>query len=309
MKALEFLDAAKDERLVEREHDRPKPGDGELLVRVRAAGIIPTERLWYPTLHAQQGEPRGNVIPAHEFAGEVVAVDTGSRSFTPGDLVVGMNGWFQQGALAEYTLTVPGSVTRLPKRLSFEQAASVPISALTAWQALYEKAGVREGERVLIHGAAGAVGLFAVQLAAIRGATVIATLAARDFASVREIGATQLIDYRTQRFEELVQPVDIVFDMVGGQTLERSWSVLKPGGRMVTVASSSSESPDTRARDAFLLMRPVAEQLAEIVAWLHAGRLKSFVKGLVPFGEASGVYSSTPSREGGGLGKIVVTIP
>lgn len=309
MKALEFVDAASGEQLIERERDQPTPGDGELLIRVRAAGIIPSERLWYPTLHTKLGELRSNVIPAHEFAGEVVSAAGGSRGFAPGDVVFGMNDWFQEGALAEYTLAVPGSLARVPAGISLAQAASVPISALTAWQGLYERANIRAGERVLIHGAAGAVGLFAVQLAAIRGATVIATLGGEDFAAVKALGATQLIDYRSQQFDELVEPVDVVFDAVGGETLERSWGVLKPGGRAVSIVAGSADSAEARVREAFLLVRPVASQLAELAGWLHAGRLSTFVKASVPFGEASNVYSATFPADGRRLGKIVVTMP
>jgi len=309
MKALEFVDAASGDSLVEKRRSRPIPGDGELLVRVRAAGIIPSERLWYPTLRTQPGEPRRNVIPSHEFAGEVVGGAGGSRGFAPGDLVFGMNGWFQEGALAEFTLSVPGSLAKVPTGLSMEQAASAPISALTAWQGLYERANIRAGERVLIHGAAGAVGLYAVQLAAIRGAHVIATLAAQDFAAVQGLGASQLIDYKTQRFDEIVEPVDVVFDTVGGETLTRSWSVLKPGGRIVTIESASSESKESKVREAFLLVRPVASQLAELAGWLHAGRLKPFVKAVVSFAEAKRVYTGKELPGGQRLGKLVVTLP
>ncbi|SEG36975.1 NADPH:quinone reductase [Bryocella elongata] len=307
MKALEFVDAATDVRLVQTDRERPAPGDGELLIRVRAAGIIPTERLWYPTLCTQDGVPRRQVIPAHEFAGEVVEDAGGSRGFKPGDLIFGMNGWFKDGALAEYTLAVPGSLAKIPPGISLEQAASVPISALTAWQGLYERANVRAGERVLVLGAAGAVGLYAVQLAAIRGAKVVATLSAQDFAVVEALGASQLIDYRSQRFEELAGPVDVIFDTVGGDSLERSWSLLKPGGRVITIASSSGSSTDPRTREAFLLVKPISSQLSEMAGWLHAGRLKAFVKSVVPFSEAKSVFSGTEIPGSRRLGKIVVT--
>src|SRR5262249_1935975 len=156
------------------------------------------------------------------------------QDFKTGDEVYGMNDWFADGATAEFCITLPRYIARKPATLSHEAAASVPIGALTAWQGLIDRAKIEHGELVLVHGGAGAVGLYAVQLAHIRGARVITTVSAQDIDFMKRLGAEEAIDYHASQFEKEVRDVDVAFDTVGGDTLERSWRVLKPGGRMVT---------------------------------------------------------------------------
>src|SRR5215471_8385353 len=261
---------------------KPRPRDGELLIRVRAAGVTPTELLWYPTTHTKEGETRTGAVPGHEFSGVIAALGRGVRDFNVGDEIYGMNDWFADGATAEFCLTQPGNIALKPKALSHELAATVPIAALTAWQGLFERARMQPVERVLIHGAAGAVGLFAVQLAHLHGAYVIATASARNTEFVNRLGADEVIDYQTARFEEQVEKVDIVFDGVGGETLERSWAVLKPGGRMVTIAADSEGAADQRVKEAFFIVEPNQKQLGEVAKLLDAGKLKTFVSAVVP---------------------------
>src|SRR6516162_1915119 len=200
----------------------PRPGPGEVLVRVRAAAVTPTELLWVPTWATRDGGPRPlPVIPGHEFSGEVAALGEGVTA------VYGMNDWFGDGAQAEYCLARAADVARKPASVDHAHAAVTPISALTAWQGLFERARLTAGQHVLIHGAAGGVGGFAVQLASWRGAQVTATAGAGNFDFVRGLGADEVIDYRAERFEERVRDVDAVFDTVGGDTLRRSWGVLR----------------------------------------------------------------------------------
>ena len=171
-----------------------------------------------------------------------------------GDAVFGLNDWFGDGAQAELCIARAGEVAVKPRSLDHVATAAAPISALTAWQGLIDRAQLGRGQRVLIGGAAGGVGVFAVQLARWRGAHVIGTAGAHNLDFVRALGADQVIDYRAQRFDELVRDVDVVFDGVGGETLERSWSVLRPGGRLVTVAASEEQSRSARVH-AFLHRR------------------------------------------------------
>ena len=166
-------------------------------------------------------------MPGHEFSGVVAAVGGEADGFKVGDEIYGMNDWFADGATAEFCLTQPQNVALKPKSLSHELTATVPIGALTAWQGLLDRAKILAGERVLIHGGAGAVGLFAVQLAHLHGAHVIATASAENAELVKQLGADQVIDYKASRFEDEVRNVDVVFDAVGGETLERSWGVLE----------------------------------------------------------------------------------
>jgi NADPH:quinone reductase-like Zn-dependent oxidoreductase len=147
--------------------------------------------------------------------------------------------------------------------LSHEAAAAVPIGALTSWQGLIDRAKLEPGERALVHGGAGAVGLYAVQLAHTRGARVITTVSTQDIDFVKRRGADEAIDYKASRFEKEVRDVDVVFDAVGGDTLERSWGVLKPGGRMITIAADSEGTADQRVKDAFFIVEH-QKQLVEI---------------------------------------------
>lgn len=206
------------EALVYEEAPLPRAGEGELLVRVHAAAVTPTELEWAPTWTTQAGGPRPfPVIPGHEFSGEVRAVGPGVTDLVEGAAIFGMNDWFRDGAQAGYCVARAADVAAKPRSLDHVAAAVTPISALTAWQGLIERAGLAAGERVLIHGAAGGVGLFAVQLARWRGARVIGTASGHNLEFVRSLGAEQVIDYRAERFEDVVRQADVVFDTVGGE--------------------------------------------------------------------------------------------
>jgi len=307
MKAMRVNDAQQGPILVAASLPRPQPGDGELLIRVRATGVTPTELLWYPTTHTKAGGARTGAVPGHEFSGVIAELGKGANDFNVGDEIYGLNDWFAEGATAEFCLTQPQNIALKPKSLTHKLAATVPIGALTAWQGLFERAKMQPGERVLIHGAADAVGLYVVQLAHFHGAYVIATASARNTEFVNGLGADEVIDYQTARFEEQVEKVDIVFDGVGGETLERSWSVLKPGGRMVTIAADSEGTTDQRVQEAFFIVEPNQKQLRELAKLLDAGKLKTFVSAVVPIEEASVAYSGAV-RDNRGYGKVVIAI-
>ena len=202
MKIMRLSDSGQLPVLVEAHVPQPQPRRGELLVRVYAAGVTPTEVLWYTTTHDKRGEKRRGAVPGHEFSGVIAAVGEETADFAIGDEVYGMNDWFADGAMAEYCITQPSSVAHKPPRLTHVEAATVPIGALTAWQGLFERARLQAGERLLVHGGAGAVGSFAIQLARFRGARVTATASARNLAFVTGLGAEQVIDYRAVPFEE-----------------------------------------------------------------------------------------------------------
>lgn len=293
--------------LIESMLPQPHAGEGELLICVCAAGVTPTELLWSPTTHTKQGKQRTRAVPAHEFSGVIAEVERGAGGFDVGDEIYGMNDWFADGAAAEFCLTQPRNIAPKPKSLTHELAATVPIGALTAWQGLFNRAKMLSGERVLIHGAAGAVGLFVVQLAHLRGAYVIATASARDAEFVKRLGADEVIDYKTSRFEDQVENVDIVFDAVGGDTLARSWAVLKSSGRMVTIAADSETTADQRVKDAFFIVEPNQKQLFEIARLLDAGTLKAFVSAVVPLEDAAIAYSGVlPDKRG--YGRVVLAV-
>jgi NADPH:quinone reductase-like Zn-dependent oxidoreductase len=224
MKAVRLRARGGPESLAYEDAPTPRPGPGEVLVRVHAAAVTPSEFLWVPTWTTRTGEPRPlPVIPGHEFSGEVAALGDGVTDVAVGAAIYGTNDWFGDGAQAEYCLARAADVARKPSSVDHVGAASVPISALTAWQGLIERCDLATGQHVLIHGGAGAVGLFAVQLARWRGARVTATASANNVDFVRGLGAGRVIDYRAERFEDVVAGADVAFDTVGGDTLQRSW--------------------------------------------------------------------------------------
>src|SRR5215212_1906018 len=213
MKAICLRARGGPEALAYEEAPQPHPGEGEVLVRVHAAGVIHTELSWVPTWTTQAGEPRPlPVIPGHEFSGEIAALGAGVRDVGVGNLVYGLNDWYRDGASAEYCVARVADIAHKPAGVDHVHAAATPISALTVWQGLIERAGLTAGQRVLIHGAAGGVGTFAVQLARIFGARVSCTASAANRALVRGLGADEVIDYRAERFEDVVRDVDVVFD-------------------------------------------------------------------------------------------------
>src|ERR1700722_4397481 len=270
MKAMRVNNSTPGPVLVPADLPQPQPAEGELLIRVGAVGVTPTELLWYPTTQAKDGTPRKGAVPGHEFSGVVAGLGKDTNGFEVGQEIYGFNDWFANGATAEFCLTTSQSIAGKPATLTHAAAATVPIGALTAWQGLLERAKIQPGERVLIHGAAGAVGIFAVQLAHLYGAHVIGTASSANLELIAKLGADEVIDYRASRFEDRTQKVDVVFDGVGGETLARSWSMLKPGGRMVTIVDQAS-------KDEFFIVEPNQKQLTEVGKLLDGGELKTFV--------------------------------
>jgi NADPH:quinone reductase-like Zn-dependent oxidoreductase len=286
---------------------QPKPDAGEVLIEVHAAGIIPTELEWEPTTQTKDGKPRANAIPAHEFSGVIAACGDGVNQFRAGQPVYGMNDWYSDGALAEFCVTQPSSIAIKPASLSDAEAAAVPISALTAWQGLISRAKLQRGESVLIHGGSGGVGTFAIQIAKLHGARVIATASGANLDLMTRLGADEVIGYKTTRFETVVHDVDIVFDTVGGVTLERSWDVLAKNGRLVTVNSGGELQQEQRVKDAFFIVEPNQQQLADVARLIDAGKLKVLVRAVVPLAEAEFAYNGKAKHQTGS-GKTVVSV-
>jgi NADPH:quinone reductase-like Zn-dependent oxidoreductase len=283
---------------------RPSPNAGEVLVRVRAAGITPTELLWSTSRTTKSGAPRPlPFVPGHEFSGEVAALGEEVTTVSVGEAVYGMNDWYTDGAQAEYCLARVADIARKPTSVDHVSTAVTPISALTAWQALIEHARIVAGQHILVHGGAGGVGSFAVQFAHWRGARITATVSAANINFVRDLGADDVIDHRAERFEERVQGVDAVFDTVGGDTLRRSWSVLKPGGRLVTIAASEEDTQDERTREAFFIVETRRAELEEIARLIDAGQVRPVVGEEFPLADAIRAYQTKPLR-----GKVVLRV-
>ena len=283
---------------------KPSPKNNQVLVQVYATAITPTEMDWYPTFHTPEGGIRPfPIILGHEFSGVVDAIGSACMGMQVGDPVYGLSDWFIDGAQAEYCLTVPANIAPKPATLEHPQAAAVPISALTAWQALIDRAQLSEGQRVLVHGAAGGVGSFAVQLARHKKAHVIATASAANADFVTALGADEVIDYQTTPFETVVRDVDVVLDTVGGDTRDRSWGVLRKGGRLVTIAADAERLKQQRVRDAFFIVEPNRNQLIEISRLIDTGVVRPVVGAVFAMENFRQAYKQKPVH-----GKIVLRI-
>ncbi|WP_406084903.1 NADP-dependent oxidoreductase [Streptomyces virginiae] len=294
------------EVLVETEAERPEPGMGEVLVRVHAAGVNPVD---WKTRESGALIPWGPV-PAvgWDVSGTVEAVGPGVTLHRVGDEVYGMPRFPQQaGAYAEYVTAPARHFAPKPATLDHVQAAALPLAALTAWQALVDTAGVSAGQRVLVHAAAGGVGHLAVQIAKARGAYVIGTASAGKHALLRELGADEVIDYRTTDFEDAVADVDVVIDAIGGDYTLRSLKVLKAGGHLVTLPGPDSLPADPQGVHAsWVLVEPDLGGLREITALVEQGLLKPLVDTVLPLEQAAKAHEI--GERGRTTGKIVLTV-
>ena len=283
----------------------PTPGEGEMLVRVHAAGVNPVDASIRRGAFGRRALP---FTPGFDVSGVVVSVGEGVTKFKAGDAIFACQNLARGGSYAQYTIVREDEAAPKPQKLSHTDAAGVPLVALTAWQGLFDKGQLEKGQTVLIHGASGGVGTYAVQLARWKGARVIATASARNHEYVKELGADEVIDYNTENFWEKVKDVDVVLDSVGGQTQERSWEVLKRGGRLVSILQPPNQE---KARELgvtamVFLMERNADQLTEIGKLLEDGTLKAVTTHRFPLEEASKAHEQIETRHT--RGKIVLEV-
>lgn len=290
MNAIRLYHARGSEGVIFEEVPTPAGGTGKVLIRVHATAVTPGELGWYPTWHTREGALRLQPIPSHELSGVIEAVGPEVTGLQKGDPVYGMNDWFSDGAAAEYCLTTPPHIAPKPVAIDHLQAAAVPISGLTAWQALFERGKLETGQKVLIHGGAGGVGSLAIQLAAWKGAFVATTASEANAELVRVLGAHEVVDYRKTKFEEVAAGADLILDLVGGDTLARSLRVVKQGGRVVTVATSSEASEDPKVKEAFFLVEPSREQLIALARLIDAGTIRPVVGEVFSLEQAAQAY-------------------
>jgi NADPH:quinone reductase-like Zn-dependent oxidoreductase len=290
--------------------DAPKPAlqPGDALVRVIATSITKTELTWDETYRDCDGRPRIPSIPGHEFAGIVDTLAPEAAGVSVGDAVFALSSFCRNGSAAEFIAIRGADLAPKPHSLNFEQAAAVPLAGLTAWQALFDHAQVEKGERVLIHGAAGGVGTYAVQLANWKGAEVIATASARDYNFLGELGASEVIDYSHEHFEEKVKDVDVVLDTVGGETQQRSWGVLRHGGILISVVAplAAEKAASLGLRGAFFIVEPNRAQLIQLGDLIDKGTLRVVVGAVLPLARAREAFEQAST--GHKRGKIVLQV-
>ncbi|RYJ19516.1 NADP-dependent oxidoreductase [Halogeometricum borinquense] len=298
--------------LTHEEIPRPEPAADELLVRVHAAGVNPIDWMVREGYADDALDPSLPYVPGWDLSGVVADVGTSVSAFAPGDEVFGLMGMPDPGnAYAEYATVPAEDVVLKSDALTHEEAAAIPMVALTARRALFEVGDVRSGQRVLVHAAAGGVGHIAVQLASHAGASVIGTASERNEGFLRELGVDEFVDYRNQSFEDELSDIDVILDAVGGETLEQSIDVITHGGRIVTLPKPPSQNVVTNARNErnasidWFSVEPDAAALSEIRTLVENGHLSVTVSDAWPLSEAHAAHRA--SQRGHVRGKLVLT--
>ncbi len=287
---------------------RPAPGPGEVLVKVSAAGVGPWDG-WIRSGNSALPQPLPLTLGS-DLAGVVEAVGPDVTNLRVGDQVYGVTNPRFIGAYAEYAVASAAMVAHKPTSLSHIEAASVPVIAVTAWQGLFDQAQLMTGQTVLIHGAAGNVGAYAVQLARQAGLRTIATAAAEDLAYVRELGADTVVGYQSQHFEDVARDVDAVLDLVGGDTQTRSFQVLRRGGRLISAVSQPDQKlAKSLGVDAtFFLVNVTTRHLTEIAGLIDSRTLRTRVGAVLPLADARKAHLMLEGIQRLPKGKIVLTV-
>lgn len=296
------------EQLVYEQAPAPSAGPGEVLIAVHAAAITFAELTWDLEWTTQDGKDRTPVIPSHEMSGTVAGLGAGVVGRAAGDEVIGLIDFDRDGAAAEYVVTPSAGLAAKPRSLSHLAAATLPLAALTAWQALVDHAALEPGERVLVQGGAGGVGIFAVQLAAILGGHVTATGRSTDAGFVRDLGAERFISVEAGHPGQAGGGFDVVIDTVGGAVLDGSYGLLREGGRLVTLGAPPDQELAGRYKvhAMFFVVKPDAGELARLAELADTGRLRAVISQTFPLAEGQKAFES-----GGGArrpGKTVLVV-
>ena len=290
----------------------PAPTIGDVLIKVAAVGITHNELDW-PLRTDRNGHPRDSIIPGQEVSGVVAALGMGTAGIAVGDEVFGLTDPYRDAAAAEYVAVEARNLARKPRTVDHVHAASVPRAGLTAWQALFDHGKLAQGQTVVIHGAGGAVGSTAVQLARWAGAEVIGTGRAHSRQLVKELGADRFIALDEDRLEDATASgfsgfsgfqADVVFDLVGGEVLARSSALLKPGGTLVSVVSWELPADRDDIKKVFFIQEAKQVQLTELARLVDAGHLRPQVGGVYPLAQAVEAYSAKAA--GGIPGRMVL---
>lgn len=287
---------------------RPEPGSGEVLVKIEAAGVGPWDS-WIRAGKSAFPQPLPLTLGS-DLAGEIVAIGPGVSVLRVGDQVYGVTNPQFVGAYAEYALASAGMISHKPASLTHVEAASVPVVSVTAWQALFDYAQLRAGQTVLIHGAAGNVGSYAVQLARRAGVQTLATVGTDDISFAHNLGANTVIDYRARRFDEEVREVDAVIDLVGGETQDRSFQVLRRGGKLISAVSNPDQKHAERhgVEAKFFLVNVTSRYLLEIARLIDSRELRTNVGAVLPLADAREAHFMLERARSQPKGKIVLAI-
>ena len=304
MKAIRTHEPTGISGLVFEEAPDPTPNFCEVLVKVAACGITHNELDW-PIWTCRAGHRRTSVIPGHEVSGVVAALGFGTAGLAVGDEVYGLTDQLRDGAAAEYVAVEARNLAAKPRTVDHVHAAAVPRAGLTAWQGLFDHGKLAKGQTVVVHGAGGAVGSMAVQLARWAGAEVVGTGRSHSRELVTELGADRYVALDAERIDDLASRADLVFDTIGGDVLAGSPALLKPGGRLVTVRA---DTPLPTTRDdigtVVFIQESNRAQLAELARLVDEGHLRPQVGAVYPLAQAVEAY--TAKAAGGVAGRTVL---
>lgn len=308
MKALRTHARGGPEQLIYEDAPEPRLDVDDVLVEVHATGITPAELTWDATYQNADGSSRTPAVPGHEVSGVVRAIAPEAEGIDPGDEVYGLCDFARDGAAADLVAVRAANLAAKPRNLDHTRTAAVPLSALTAWQSFFRHGNLEPRARVLIHGGAGGVGSFAVQLAHWRGAHVVTTASARDSDFLLGLGADETIDYRTERFDEKLTGIDLVLDAIGGETQERSWKVLRPGGTLIALTGPipPAKPAEFGVRGIFFIVEPSRDDLSQITRLIDSGRLKPIIADVFPLTRGREAFES--GAQGHLRGKIVLKV-
>ena len=293
-----------------RYEDAPVPpiAPDEVLIEVRCAGVNPIDWKIRQGLLKHTLAHKLPLVLGWDVAGVVVEAGSAANGFKPGDRLYARPDIARDGAYAEYIAVKAHDCARMPEKMAFAAAAGVPLAALAAWKALFDEAGLKSGQTVLVHAASGGVGSFAVQLAKAFHCQVIAVTSTPNVEMVKALGADRVIDYRRQDFAASVRDVDVVLDTLGGETQTKSWSVLRAGGTLVSVVSppDPKSAAERNAKGAYAWVVPDGARLHLISGMVEAGKLRTVIDTVLPLSQAAAAHQRSAS--GRARGKIILAV-
>ena len=293
-----------------RYEDAPVPAiaEDEVLIEVRCAAVNPVDYKIREGRLSEKLRYRLPLILGWDVAGVVVETGTAANGFRVGDRVYSRPDIARDGAYAEYLAVKAHDCARKPERMAFAAAAGVPLAALTAWKALFDEGGLKSGQTVLVHGASGGVGSFAVQIAKAFHCQVIAVTSTPNVEMVKTLGADRVVDYRKQDFASSVRDVDVVLDTLGGETQSKSWRVLREGGTLVSIVSAPDEAAgaERRARGRYAWVVPDGARLQLLAGMIDAGKLRTVIDTVLPLSQAAAAHERSAS--GRARGKIILAV-
>lgn len=308
MKAIRIHEYGGPEVLKYEDAPQPVPAADEVLIKVCASGVNPID--WkIREGHAQERFPtKLPLILGWDVSGEIEEVGSNVINFRKGDEVYGRPDPTKNGTYAEYVVVKADQVNQKPKSIDHDKAAAIPLAGLTAWQGLFDHGLLEKGQKVLIHGASGGVGTYAVQFAKWKGAYVIGTASADNIDFLYELGADEVVDYKNEKFEEKINDVDLVFDVIGGDTQKRSLKVLKKGGRLVTTVKpeNQEEAKSKNIQIEGFIAQSYAGELQQIADLVDSGKVKPIVEKVFPLEKAA--EAQKLSKEGHPRGKIILKV-